>query len=257
MDKKFSLKNFIIKEAEDEMSIKKNNSEEIQLKDTQYSSQINKEEEDDSYGIPSDNDTEKNNSKQISKELATHRLVLQKEIGKEETKKIQNKNENLKRKRKPVIEKKDNRKRIVEHIKKNINKMQATLGIINGKLNIGFAENKENKNLNDENKKEKTPEKKFQDEEDEEIDRLKMSNERKKIENVNKKNNNDFIKRMKENENFIKNNNIIIEEGGDIGKENNLKGNKSNLGLNKKNIPAHPKLKLYSFKGAFLNKNKK
>ena len=135
--------------------------------------------------------------------------------------------------------------------------MQQTFGIINGKLNIGFAENKENKNINDGDKKEKTPEKKFKDEDDEEIDRLKMSNERKKIENVNKKNNNDFIKRMKENENFIKNNNIIIEEGSDIGKDNNLKRSKSDLGINKKNISFHPKLKLYSFKGAFLNKNKK
>ena len=81
MDKKFSLKNFIIKEGEEDILIKNKNFEEIPVKDTQYSTQINKEEEEDSYGVPSDNDTEKNISPiKLSKELPTHRAVLQKEI---------------------------------------------------------------------------------------------------------------------------------------------------------------------------------
>ena len=234
MDKKLSLKNFIIKEAEEDILIKNKNFEEIPVKDTQYSTQINKEEEEDSYGVPSDNDTEKNiNPKKLSKELSTHRAVLQKEIIKEE----KNKKKNLKRKKIPVFENRNNKKRIAEHIKKNLNKSENKFGIINGKLNIGFSENKENKNMNDKNNKEKTPEKKFQLEEDEEIGRLKLSNERKKIENVNKNINKDFIKRMKENENFLKNNNIILGNGIDFSKEKKMKRNKSNIGmgLNKKN----------------------
>lgn len=249
MDNKFSLKNFIIKEAEEDIPIKNKNSTDIQAKDTQYTTQINKEEENDSYGIPSDNETEKN----TSKELASHRLVLQKGISNDE-KKIK---KNLKRKQNPKFNKKDNKKRIIEHIKKNmnVNEIQTSFGIINGKLNIGFAENKENKdNNNDDNK---TPEKKIVEESDDEIDKLKMSNERKKIENVNKKMNNDFIKRMKENENFIKNNNIIMGDGSNAKIDKNIKRNKSDIDINKKNEFGHKRLKLYNFKGAFLNKNKK
>ena len=249
---KFSLKNFIEKEAEEEKPLKNNNSDEIQVKDTQYSSQINQEEED-SYGVPSENDTEKNSPKKISKELANHRLILQNEIKKNENKV----NKTLKRKRIPIFEKKDNRKRIIEHAKKNINKIDVELGIINGKLNIGFAENKENKNISNKKSEEKTPAKKFRDEEDEDIIKLKLSNERKKIENINKNNNKDFIKRIKENEDFIKKNNIIIGDGNIMNKGPNLKRNKSEIHLNKNNQVANHKLKLYSFKGAFLNKNKK
>ena len=248
MDNKFSLKNFIIREAEEENPFKKNNSTEIQAKDTQYTSQINKEEDNDSYGVPSDNEIDKN----TSKELATHRLILQKGI-ENESKEIR---KNLKRKRNPKIEKKDNKKRIAENIKKNkdLDKIQTSLGIINGKLNIGFAENKENKDINDD--RNRTPEKKVE-EDDEEIDKLKLSNERKKIENVNKKINKDFIKRMKENENFIKNNNIIMADGSDAKIWNNMKRNKSDIDINKKSEFGHKKLKLYNFKGAFLYKNKK
>ena len=248
MDNKFSLKNFVIREAEEENSFKKNNSTDIQAKDTQYTSQINKEEDNDSYGVPSDNETEKN----TSKELATHRLILQKGI-ENESKEIK---KTLKRKRNPKMEKKDNKKRIAENIKNNkdSDKIQPSLGIINGKLNIGFAENKENKDINDD--RNRTPEKKVE-EEDEEIDKLKLSNERKKIENVNKKINKDFIKRMKENENFIKNNNIIMADGSDAKIGNNMKRNKSDIDINKKSEFGHKKLKLYNFKGAFLNKNKK
>ena len=254
MDNKFSIKNFIIKEADEDIPLKKKISEEIPGKDTQYTSQINKEE--DSYGVPSDNDTEKNiTPKKLSHELETHRSILQKELILEEEK---NKKKNLKRKHIPVFEKKDNRKRIETNIRKNIIRSK-NLGIINGKLNIGFAENKENKNVNDENNREKTPIKKFQDEDDEEIDRLKLSNERKNIENVNKNINKDFIKRMKDNEDFLKNNNIILGDGIDFNKEKKMKRNKSEvgLGLDKKNGLGHNRLKLYCFKGAFLNKNRK
>ena len=249
MDKKFSLKNFIEKEAEEDNPVKKSNPDLIQPKDTQYSSEINKE--DDSYGIPSDNDTEKNNSNVASKEVITHRLILKKEITKEE----KNINKKIKRKSIVIFEKKDNRKRIVEHIQKNYKKVEESLGIVNGKLNIRFAENKENKNINNDKIIDITPEKKFKDEDDEEIDRLKLSNEKRAIENLNKKFNNDFIKRLKDNENFIKNNNIIISDGSDFSNEK-LKRNKSDINLNRKNLLKHRRLKLYSFKGAFLNKNK-
>ena len=105
-------------------------------------------------------------------------------------------------------------------------------------------------------KHEKTPEKKFEDEDGEEIHKLKQSDEKRTIENVNKKINDDFIKRLKENENFIKNNNIIIGDGTGFNKDI-LKRNKSDISLNIRSIQIKRKLKLYSFKGAFLNKNKK
>ena len=127
---------------------------------------------------------------------------------------------------------------------------------MNGKLNIRFAENKENKNIINDKNIDTTPEKKFKDEDDEEIDRLKLSNEKRAIENVNKKINNDFIKRLKENENFIKNKNIIISDGSGFSNEK-LKRNKSDINLNRKDLLKHPRLKLYSLKGAFLNRNKK
>jgi hypothetical protein len=254
MDKKFSLKNFVEKEAEEEDFIKKKDKLDlIQMKDTQYSSEINKD--DDSYGIPSEDNTEKIASKKRSKELISHRLLFQKEIEKDKKK---GNNQHLKRKRIPIIEKKNNKKRAMEHAKKNINKIESSLGIVNGKLNIGFAENKENSNLNDKNdgnSNNPTPAKKFKDEDDEDVLVLKMSNERKKIENINKKMNNDFIKRIKENENFIKNNNIIIDDDSETNNEK-MKGNKNDLGLKKNNSMMHPKLKLYNLKGAFLNKKK-
>ena len=76
---------------------------------------------------------------------------------------------------------------------------------------------------------------------------------------MNKNINKDFIKRMKENENFLKNNNIILGNGIDFSNEKKMKRNKSDIdiGLNKKNLLDHNRLKLYRFKGAFLNKNKK
>lgn len=254
MDKKFSLKKYVEKEAEEEDIIKKKDKLDLsQMKDTQYSSQVNKD--DDSYGIPSDDDTEKIARKKRSKELISHRLLFQKELDKEKRKVN---NQHLKRKRVPIIEKKNNKKRAVDHAKKNINKIESSLGIVNGKLNIGFAENKENSNLNDKNEGESnnpTPAKKFKDEEDEDVLVLKMSNERKKIENINKKMNNDFIKRIKENENFIKNNNIIVDDDSETNNEK-MRRNKSDLGLKIKNPMVHPKLKLYNLKGAFLNKKK-
>ena len=243
MDNKFSLKNFIEREAEEEIVIKNKDSTQIQEKDTQDTSELNKVE-DDSYGIPSDNDTEKNSPRKISKELNNHRLILQKEIEKEENK-IK---KDLKRKVVPHFNKLNKKKGTLHHVKKNMNKIEDALGISNGKLNIGFYKNKENENINDVKDESKTPEKKFKDEEDEEIIKLKMSNQRKKIENVNKKNNKDFIRRIKENETFIKNNNIIISEGNNINTEKNIKRNKSANDF---------KLKLFTFKGAFLNRNKK
>ena len=108
------------------------------------------------------------------------------------------KKKKFKRKNILVFEKRDNKKIIAEYIKKNLIRSENKLGIIKGKLKIGFAENKENGNKNDENNKDKTTEKKFQDEDDEEIDKLK------KFENVNKNINKDFIKRMRDNVNFLK-----------------------------------------------------
>ena len=60
-EKIFSIKNFIEKEAEEEIELDKkgiNKTNPISLKDTQHSSEENNPE-DDSYGISSDNDTEK------------------------------------------------------------------------------------------------------------------------------------------------------------------------------------------------------
>ena len=236
--KKFTLKDFIEREAEedDEVDKKDKNQLNIELvKDTQYSSEVNNEE--DSYGISSDNDTEK-----VEKQIITNRMLL----NKEKTAKEKNK---IKRKRKPSLKKKNNKnkKRTMKYIEKSVKKIDKTLGIINGKLNICFDENRENKeiNINDN----KTPEKKFKDEDDEDFLLLKMSNERRNISKANKINNESFIKRMKENENFIKKNNIIIDEG---------KRSKSQIIKRKsEQILLHPKLKLFNMKGAFLNKKKK
>ena len=236
--KKFILKDFIEREAEedDEVDKKDKNQLNIELvKDTQYSSEVNNEE--DSYGISSDNDTEK-----IEKQIISNRMLLNKEKNAKEKNKI-------KRKRKPSLKKKNNKnkKRTMKYIEKNVKKIDKTLGIINGKLNICFDENRENKeiNINDN----KTPEKKFKDEDDEDFLLLKMSNERRNISKANKINNESFIKRMKENENFIKKNNIIIDEG---------KRSKSQIIKRKsEQILLHPKLKLFNMKGAFLNKKKK
>ena len=254
MDKKFSLKKFVEKEAEEEDFMNKKDKIDLtQMKDTQYSSEINKD--DDSYGISSEDNTEKIFQKTRSKELISHRLLLQKEMEKDKRK---TNNQHLKRKRIPIVEKKNNKKRAVEHAKKNINKIESSLGIVNGKLNIGFAENKENSNLNDKNEgnsNNPTPAKKFKDEDDEDVLVLKMSNERKKIENINKKMNNDFIKRIKENKNFIKNNNIIIDDDSETN-NGKMRNNKNDIGLKRNNSMLHPKLKLYNLKGAFLNKKK-
>jgi len=253
MDKKFTLKKFVEKEAEEEDFIKKKNKLGLtQMKETQYSSEINND--DDSYGISSEDNTERIVRNKRLKEVISHRLLLQKEMEKDKRKVN---NQNLKRKRIP-IEKKNNKKRAVEHAKKNINKIESSLGIVNGKLNIGFAENKENSNLNDKNEgnsNNPTPAKKFKDEDDEDVLVLKMSNERKKIENINNKMNNDFIKRIKENENFIKSNNIIIDDDSETNNEK-MRNNKNDMGLKRNNSMLHPKLKLYNFKGAFLNKKK-
>ena len=234
--KKFTLKDFIEREAEedDEVDKKDKNQLNIELvKDTQYSSEVNNEE--DSYGISSDNDTEK-----VEKQIISNRMLLNKEKNTKEKNKI-------KRKRKPSLKKKNNKKRTQKYIEKNVKKIDKTLGIINGKLNICFDENRENKEINVDNNK--TPEKKFKDEDDEDFLLLKMSNERRNISKANKINNESFIKRMKENENFIKKNNIIIDEG---------KRSKSQIIKRKsEQILLHPKLKLFNMKGAFLNKKKK
>lgn len=234
--KKFSLKNYIEREAEEETDLnnskKKLNIE--PLKDTQYSTDVNNEN--DSYGISSDNDTENK-----EKQMLLNREILNKEKISKEKKKI-------KRKRKPSLEKKENKKRSLKDIKNKIKKIDETLGIINGKLNIRFDVNRENKEINiDMNK---TPEKKFKLEEDEDFLLLKMSNERKNISNLNKKNNANFIKRIKDNESFIKNNNIIISTESKRSKSHIITRKTEKNGM-------HPKLKLFNMKGAFLNKKKK
>ena len=235
--KKFTLKDFIEREAEEDDEVDKKDKNQLNIdlvKDTQYSSEVNNEE--DSYGISSDNDTEK-----IEKQIISNRMLL----NKEKTAKEKNK---IKRKRKPSLKKKSKKKRTQKYIEKNVKKIDKTLGIINGKLNICFDENRENKEINVDNNK--TPEKKFKDEDDEDFLLLKMSNERRNISKANKINNESFIKRMKENENFIKKNNIIIDEG---------KRSKSQIIKRKseQQILLHPKLKLFNMKGAFLNKKKK
>lgn len=234
--KKFILKDFIEREAEEDDEVDKKDKNQLNIdlvKDTQYSSEVNNEE--DSYGISSDNDTEK-----IEKQIISNRMLL----NKEKTAKEKNK---IKRKRKPSLKKKSKKKRTQKYIEKNVKKIDKTLGIINGKLNICFDENRENKEINVDNNK--TPEKKFKDEDDEDFLLLKMSNERRNISKANKINNESFIKRMKENENFIKKNNIIIDEG---------KRSKSQIIKRKsEQILLHPKLKLFNMKGAFLNKKKK
>ena len=236
-EKVFAKKNFVEREAEEEdendnKKIKKLDS--ALFKGTQYSSDLNNEEED-SYGISSENETEK-----VEKQIITNRLLLNKEKMEKEKK--------VKRKRKsmPEYEKKDRKKNALKQIKENMNKVDRTLGIVNGKLNICFDENRENKDVNiDMNK---TPEKKLKVEEDEDILLLKMSVERKNISNVNKNDNKDFIKRMKENEDFLKNNNIIINDGS--------KRSKSVL-INNRKSKKFPKIKLFNMKGAFLAKKMK
>ena len=241
-EKIFSIKNFIEKEAEEEIELDKkgiNKTNPISLKDTQHSSEENNPE-DDSYGISSDNDTEK-----VEEQMISNRALLNQEKMKKD------KFGKIKRKSVPLHEKKDNKKRKLKYIEKNSKKVDKILGIINGKLNICFEENRENKDINNINVNTiKTPEKKFKDEDDEDVLLLKMSNERKNISNANKNNNLDFIKRMKENENFIRKNNIIVND-------ENKRSKSQILRRNTEKILFHPKLKLYNMKGVFLNKKKK
>jgi len=250
MAQKFDLKNFIEKEAEEKKIIGKINSETLECKDTQFTDEINKDN--DSYGIPSDNNTENNSPSIASKEIENHRVILAKNINKDEEKIVQK----IKRKRVVNNDKKDNMKKIVEHAKKTIQKIESSLEVLNWKLNIGFKENQENKDSNDNkpNDLEKTPEKKFKDEDDEEFNKLQLSNERRKIKKINEKNNIEFIKRLKDNKDFIKDNNITISDGNGIGKDN--KRNHSYIGNKKNNLVSH-RLKLYSFNGDFLKNKKK
>ena len=117
MDKKFSLKKFVEKEAEEEDFMNKKDKIDLtQMKDTQYSSEINKD--DDSYGISSEDNTEKIFQKTRSKELISHRLLLQKEMEKDKRKVN---NQHLKRKRIPIVEKKNNKKRaVIRHCEREI-----------------------------------------------------------------------------------------------------------------------------------------
>ena len=239
-EKIFSIKNFIEKEAEEEVELDKkgiNKIKTVSLKDTQHSSDEENNAEEDSYGISSENNTE-----EAEKQIIINRTLLNKE--KMEKEKIGK----IKRKIRPSFDIKDNKKRKMKIIEKNSKKIDKVLGIINGKLNICFEENRENKDINVDNNK--TPEKKIEAKDDQDLLLIKMSNERKKISNVNKRNNESFIKRIKDNENFIKKNNIIISEEGKRSKS---------LIVKKKSeeIVAHPKLKLYNLKGVFLNKKKK
>ena len=238
-EKIFVKSDFIEKEAEEEDDNKKlKKLDSAPMKDTQYSTDGNNEE--DSYGISSDNDTEKIDNKQI----VSHRILLNKE-------KLEKENKvEIKRKRKPEFEKNNKRKRILKQLEKNSYKVERQLGIINGKLNICFDENRENKDINIGINNNITPEKKFKDEDDEDFIKLKMSNERKKISDLNKINNKDFIQRMKDNEKFIKNSNIIINDGSKRSKSQIIKRKKEKGTI-------HPKLKLFNLKGAFLNKKKK
>lgn len=240
----FCKSNFIEKEAE-ESEENENKSKSLKkmesnlLKDTQYSSEVYSYE--DSYGISSDNETEK-----IEKQMITNRNILNKEkIEKIEIVKI-------KRKRNQKGKKNKDKKRYLNHIKKDMNKIKQAFGIVNGKLNIGFDENKESNEIKINSENNITPEKKIKCEDDEDVKLLKMSNERKTIAEVNKNKNNDFIKRIKDNETFIKNNIINNEIDSKLKKNNSciILKNKERKGI-------HPKLKLYNMKGAFLNKKKK
>ena len=104
----FAIKNFIEKEAEEEDDNKKiKKLDSALIKDTQYSSEINNSE--DSYGISSENDTEKIDNK----EIISHRVLLNKE------KMDKEKNTKIKRKRKPTYEKDKNKKRVLTQVEKN------------------------------------------------------------------------------------------------------------------------------------------
>ena len=134
---------------------------------------------------------------------------------------------NNKIKRKAKISKlktKNNRKRIIEHIKKNIYKLKDIFSIMDGELDIIPEE---------------TDFKKF----DIDTDEIKLKEEEIEIAKFSKKNNEDFIKRIKENNNFIKKNNIIINDEVKEEKKDNSKQKQSSY-----------KLKLYQFKGLYLNK---
>ena len=220
-EKIFVKSRFEEKEAEEEEDNKKINKVESgqikDIKDTQYSSEANNEE--DSYGISSDNDTEKIDKKEIT----SHRILLNKE--KLEKAKIE-----IKRKRKPEFEKNNKRKRVLNQIEKNNYKVERQLGIINGKLNICFDVNRENKEIND------------------------KDNDNDK--DINKISNKDFIQRIKENEKFIKNSSIIINDSSKRSKSQIIK-RKNGKENEKDKGNFHHKLKLFNMKGVFLNKKKK
>ena len=53
----------------------------------------------------------------------------------------------IKRKRNQKGKKNKDKKRYLNHIKKDMNKIKQAFGIVNGKLNIGFDENKESNEI--------------------------------------------------------------------------------------------------------------
>ena len=76
-EKIFSIKNFIEKEAEEEVELDKkgiNKIKTVSLKDTQHSSDEENNAEEDSYGISSENNTE-----EAEKQIIINRTLLNKE----------------------------------------------------------------------------------------------------------------------------------------------------------------------------------
>lgn len=253
MEKKFTMEKFIEKEAEEDDIIQKIDKLEMnQYKDSQKSNILNND--DDNYDIGSDDDSDNIDNTKRSKERISHRLIYLKELN-NERKQINNKN--LKRKRIIKNKKKNNnKKRVVEHVKKNYPLVEESLGIINGKLNICFPENKKNSlniNKNKTNSNSISPTKNIINEKDEDIKEIKMLNELKLINNFSKNNNIDFINRIKENDNFIKNNIIDNDKDSNIEK---FKNNNNDKGIIKNNSNIHSKLKIYKLKGAYLDKMK-
>lgn len=252
MEKKFKKIKFIEKEAIEDETIEKIDKLEMNINiDSQISSNTNKDNN--SYGIPSENNSEEILKSKEKKELITHRILFKKENEKEQ--KISN-NKHLKRKRIPKFDKTNKKKRVYQKVNKNYKKVDEYLGIVNGRLNICFPENKPTSNTTEnltDNNININLENKLKESNYGEVKLLEMLDEKKKIENLSKNMNKDFINRIKENEKFIKNNIIDLNNefnNGKIETNNKINNHKRNNSLLK------PKLKLYKMQGDFLKNNK-
>lgn len=216
----FTKKNFIETEAEEiNTDINNNNNNEKDSNLFSINITTNKKKdinEEDNYGdiISTDPTT-------VEEDINTNRVLFNKlKLKKEFCPKRKRKSS------KTISKKKPKKKLIFNQVKKNLQKVDNKLNIINTKLNLNIKTN-----MNNPEEEEKTSKVKF----DEDLITLRHEEEQRKISEFNKINNTNFIQRLKDTQKFLDNDFIITS---DKIKKNNSK----------------KKLKLFQLKGDILKK---